>query len=348
MKRFILLVLLMTLFAGAAWAGTQLMLDDVSDKTLDGVLLETVTGEVGGEVAALVLGEIESDVQPLPYPIAILGEITLGVQTPSMSVALTATSESLFTQVTVTFEVTVEHTEDRSIALYEWDLDGDGDFDESATTSLWGHAFEKAGIYLVQVQVTDDLGNEALSEPLQIEILNRSPIAQFDANPDAATEGEAVQFESSAYDLDGEIVSWFYHFGDGSTSNESSSTHVYTAMGLYEVTLTTTDDNGSYAVATLDVTVRNAAPEAVFSVQQSVLRVGEPLLVTDQSIDPSAPGDIVHVAWDFGDGTFQAGSPSSNATYSHVYAEEGTFTVTLYVIDNDGGLDHTQSTIRVL
>lgn len=348
MKRFILFVLMMMFFAGSAWAGTELMLDDVSDKMLDGAVGETVTGEVGGEVAALVLGEVQSDVQPLPYPIAILGQITLGMQTPSMSVVLTATPRSFFTQVTVTFEVNVAHAKDRSIALYEWDLDGDGDFDESATASPWGHAFEKAGIHLVQVQVTDDLGNEALSEPLRIEILNRSPIAQFDVNPDVATEGDAVQFESSAYDLDGEIVSWVYHFGDGSTSDESASTHVYTAMGLYEVTLTATDDDGSYAVATADVNVRNVAPEAMFSVQQSVLRVGEPLLVTDQSIDPSAHGDIVHVAWDFGDGTFQAGSPSSDATYSHVYTEAGIFRVTLYVIDNDGGLDHSQSTIRVL
>jgi len=63
------------------------------------------------------------------------------------------------------------------------------------------------------------------------------------------------------------------------------------------------------------------------------------------TIDPSASGEIVYVAWNFGDGTYQTGSPSSDNMYSHAFAAPDTYIVAFYVIDNDGGIAHTQSTI---
>jgi len=66
------------------------------------------------------------------------------------------------------------------------------------------------------------------------------------------------------------------------------------------------------------------------------------------AIDPSENGEIVHVAWDFGDGTHQAGGPPSDSAYSHVFTTPRTYTITLYVIDNNGGMARIQSTVEVL
>ncbi|TFH07256.1 MAG: PKD domain-containing protein [Candidatus Atribacteria bacterium] len=344
MKRFILLILLIAMTTGTAWAGPRLSLDHANSEA--STVLETINVEVGGEAEALVLGEIP--VQTPSYYLATLGEVVPSEQTPSMTVVLGSVHDSVFTLEDVLFAATVSHAEDRSIALYEWDLDGDGEFDESSTAAAWDHAYGDEGTYFVRVQASDDLGNAVLSEPFQLIVLNQSPVADLTASPHAVTEGDVIHFESSAYDTDGEIVSWLYDFGDGTTSNEDDPAHVYAEAGVFEVALTVTDNDGAVSVALLAIEIFNAAPEAAFSLQQSVLGVGEALVVTDHSVDPSTDGGIVHVAWDYGDGSFQAGSPSSSGTYSHAYAQAGVFTITLYVIDDNGSMAVAQSTIQVL
>ena len=62
----------------------------------------------------------------------------------------------------------------------------------------------------------------------------------------------------------------------------------------------------------------------------------------------SVDGEIIHVAWDFGDGTYVAGGPSSDNVYSHTFTVAGSYTITLYVIDNDGSMARAQSTVVVL
>ena len=113
--------------------------------------------------------------------------------------------------------------------------------------------------------------------------------------------------------------------------------------------MSVSDDDGAISDAyVLEIEILNMVPLVEFTQQQSSVKAGQSLILIDESIDPSENGEIVHVAWDFGDGTHQAGGPSSDNVYSHVFAVSGTYTITLYVIDNDGGMAHTQSTIEVL
>lgn len=55
----------------------------------------------------------------------------------------------------------------------------------------------------------------------------------------------------------------------------------------------------------------------------------------------------MHVAWDYGDGTYEAGGPAPGGRYVHAYWKPGVYSITLYVIDNEGGLDSVRRTIRV-
>jgi len=50
-------------------------------------------------------------------------------------------------------------------------------------------------------------------------------------------------------------VSWSWDFGDGETSSEKNPVHVYTDGGYYEVVLTATDNEGTTAVAKIDLAV---------------------------------------------------------------------------------------------
>jgi PKD repeat protein len=53
-----------------------------------------------------------------------------------------------------------------------------------------------------------------------------------------------ASFSDLSYDPDGLVVAWRWDFGDGTSSTQSSPTHVYVAPGSYRVTLTVTDADG--------------------------------------------------------------------------------------------------------
>jgi len=73
---------------------------------------------------------------------------------------------------------------------------------------------------------------------------NRKPVpkAEFEF---AAWEGKEVEFDASqSFDPDGEIVSYHWDFGDGGTSDEIATTHIYNYPGIFDVKLTVKDDEG--------------------------------------------------------------------------------------------------------
>jgi len=59
------------------------------------------------------------------------------------------------------------------IVLWEWDFNGDGDWDETDEESETTHIYSEAGTYHVQLRVTDDEGDtDLLDEPLIVDICN--------------------------------------------------------------------------------------------------------------------------------------------------------------------------------
>jgi len=87
-------------------------------------------------------------------------------------------------------------------------------------------------------------------------VINIPPVA--DACLDQVVlVNETVQFNGSgSYDLDGELISYYWDFGDGSNKTETNATiiHVYTANGTYTVALTVTDNNGATDMDTCNIT----------------------------------------------------------------------------------------------
>jgi PKD repeat protein len=66
---------------------------------------------------------------------------------------------------------------------------------------------------------------------------------------------------SGSYDMDGEIVSYEWDFGDGTVAQGIAAEYIYTAPGTYEVTLTVTDDDG--LASTVSVMVTYAVPVTI-------------------------------------------------------------------------------------
>jgi len=85
------------------------------------------------------------------------------------------------------------------------------------------------------------------SEIWSFTIENIPPNAGFKFSPIQPNIDEVVQFIDNSTDIDGNIDSWYWDFGDGTNSNEQNPTHEYTESGIYQVTLKVTDDCGDTA-----------------------------------------------------------------------------------------------------
>jgi len=128
----------------------------------------------------------------------------------------------------------------------------------------------------------------------------------------------------------GSDVIWQWDFGDGATSNVQHPVHVYTASGIYEVTLTVTVGGGCSATATqAGAVVVTNAPTAAFSYTPPLVNVLGPEV---QFIDQSHGAG--QWQWNFGDGQV---SSQQHPTVN--YGEDGIFLVELVVMNAEGCTD---------
>jgi len=86
-----------------------------------------------------------------------------------------------------------------------------------------------------------------------------APVAGFDFSVDNDTL--TVTFTDTSSD-DGEIVSYAWAFGDGTTSTEANPVKTYDEAGVYSVALTVTDDEGNTRTRTQQVEVGDLTPDA--------------------------------------------------------------------------------------
>jgi len=112
-------------------------------------------------------------------------------------------------------------------------------------------------------EVTGEPGEEAVAEEkesIEEEIEGEPPVAQISATQTTVTTvkiGESITF-SAAYsaDMDENINSYEWDFGDGGTASGKTVTHTYhDKEGIYKVKLTVTDNNGLSDTDTILVTV---------------------------------------------------------------------------------------------
>ena len=128
------------------------------------------------------------------------------------------------------------------VVSYRWDF-GDGAIAETAMAT---HSFEEKGIYNVLLTVTDSDGLVG-SAAKTIHVLNRVPHADFRISPFGAPRDYPVQFDASeSYDLDGEIIGYYWDFGDEATAEGMNVEHIFPQQQTeYLVTLTVVDEDGS-------------------------------------------------------------------------------------------------------
>lgn len=138
------------------------------------------------------------------------------------------------------------------IASHDWSF-GDGTDSQTTSTSTVEHTYDRSGIYVARVTVTDTSGRTS-SASAEIIIENTPPRPSCRFSNDAPVVGETVQFDASgSSDPDGDLVGVRWDFGDGTTAQGIRVTHIYSEPAVCLVHLEIEDNGG--AVSTLSHTM---------------------------------------------------------------------------------------------
>ena len=170
---------------------------------------------------------------------------------------------------------------------------------------------------------------------LVVNPVNDAPVADA-GGPYASREGTPITFDAAASsDIDNDQLQYRWDFnGDGLWDTEYATAPIaaHTWYDDYTGTVTVEVWDGNITqTATASVTVNNVAPIPNAGADQAVDE-GATVSFAGSFTDPGA--DTHTIQWDFGDGSSDSGS----LTASHSYADNGVYTVTLTVTDDDGGV----------
>jgi PKD repeat protein len=182
---------------------------------------------------------------------------------------------------------------DGVIKARNWDF---GDGTPHSTVQNPNHTYADTGTYTVTLEVKDDQGGtDTVSKDVTV-TKNLSPIADYSF----VVSGLNVEFTDKSSDADGKVAAWSWDFGDGTNSTYQDPSHDYAAGGDYTVTLTVTDDQGTFGSTSQKLTVAEStsqAPTAHVTIEMSAQRWWTLWRVTavvsvDDGGDPIADADV--------------------------------------------------------
>ena len=174
-----------------------------------------------------------------------------------------------------------------------------------------------------------------------VEGRTRAPTSELNG-PYSAVEGSSITFSGLASsDPDGDVLTYSWDFGDGSTGTGATPSHTYVNNGSFTVVLTVTDTYGASDATDAPVTISNAAPEITFG--GATLLRGESYGANGSFTDPGA--DTWSATVDYGDSSGSAALALTGKDFSlsHTYTVAGTYTVTVTV--NDGSTTSSQTAV---
>lgn len=276
-----------------------------------------------------------------------------------VNAAFTASPESGAIPLIVTFDASSSLDPDGEVVEYEWDLDGDGSYDDGDGVTI-EYTYEKYGDYDVKLRVTDNNGETDTAEMTIIVNEGDKPTATVDVTleeGDILYVGKEYLFNAeNPSSPNGSVTNYEWDFGDGSsvTKNRSAS-HTYDAPGNYTIALELKDEDNAINVIEyfVDVVTEASAPTAVITTDQdwssdggnSEITGEVPFAVEFSAEDSSDPDDdIVDFQWDLdGDGVID----EAGEEVEFIFQETGEFTATLYVEDSEGNQSMAGITVFV-
>ncbi len=251
---------------------------------------------------------------------------------------------------------------------------GDGTSDEvNASAGSLSHRYASDGRFDVIVTAIDEDGAYTLVHPVNIQ--NVAPRLLGVEGDLEVSEGDWITKSGSVTDVAGDAVTLTASLGTVTTGDPQSNTdgtQTWTWTWSYRasdgpdtmenVTISAIDDGGGETSAVFDLTIHNVAPVVklrsmglLVDGQADVFREGSLLtLVLQPQPDPGADALMQYIV-DWGDGspseTLEAPAPSGSlvpsSTLSHVYADNGAYTVQVTAMDDDGDWSQEELSVNI-
>lgn len=160
---------------------------------------------------------------------------------------------------TVAFTSTAQASQG-SIVAVNWDLDGDGEFDDfSGPDAEW--AFDAPGTHNVRMQAEQTNG-ETSDGQASVRV-NGIPAADFTWNPASPVAGASVDLVSTSTDFEGPLATFSWDLdGDGLYGDGSGPVfrQPFAAAGTYDIGLQVTDSDGTVGTVRRQIVVAAPTP----------------------------------------------------------------------------------------
>jgi len=201
------------------------------------------------------------------------------------------------------------------------------------------------GIYFVNVTLQDGNGGFDFFN-FTLTVNDISPPYVYPGSDDTTYEDSFYTFDASgSIDNSGQISNYTWYFGDGKIGYGVSPAHIYTNSGLYLVVLMVKDPSGNEGLGTMSLNVLNPSPFADAGPDKNASEGEEVYLDASGSYDTQSDTSSLIYMWDFDDDLdFDDGF---GAIISHIWYDEGVFSVSLKVIDDNGDYDIDNITVIV-
>ena len=227
---------------------------------------------------------------------------------------------------TTSFEVSVTPIPEAIILLSEEvgcgtliteaeELSGDGiEYEWTFNTSPFSYSgsttpeiiFENPGMYVIQLEVTDELG--CINNATKLATVFESPNVEFSV--DSVCEGNVSSFTNLSILSENEsTIDFTWSFGDGDISDEQNPQHTYSTPGEYEVSLEMSNTNCTNIISHTALVA--ATPE--ISASSDITSGCAPFTVNFESTSD----ENSTITWDFGDD-----QSSNNSNEEHTYINE--------------------------
>lgn len=204
------------------------------------------------------------------------------------------------------------------------------DFGDGSTSTLRNPTKDYTGLGRFDVSLTITNRNGCTNTRVKKEFVKLVPPSISFLNlPDSGCAPITIRPQADIIAVDG-VSSYFWTFGDGTTSTQANPTKTYSTTGTYTVTLAITTRGGCLQTISVPGAVKTGVkPAANFTGAPLDLCAGEPVNFLDLST-----GVITGWRWDYGDTANKVSNGSTLRNPSYQYTDTGRFTVKLSVFNN--------------